>query len=86
LIVVYRNPIGETAHETVVMGGGDNVPLWFLDGENYIGEIDCPPMSEGIVMVGNHLAVLFESGASKYLIGGKGPVDRVMMLDVAKFR
>ncbi len=40
---------------------GDKVPLWFLDGRNYIGEIDFPPMSEGIVMIGEQLAVLSES-------------------------
>ena len=86
LIVVYRNPIGEEAHRTVALSNGDRVPLWFLDGNNYIGEIDCPPMSEGIVMIGNQLAVLFESGANRYQFGGKGPVDRVMLLDVSQFK
>jgi hypothetical protein len=86
LIVVYRNPIGDEPHTTVTLSNGNRVPLWFLDGENYLGEIDFPPMSEGIVMIGNQLAVLSESGANKYQFGGKGPVDRVMLLDVSQFK
>ncbi|MEM8672035.1 MAG: hypothetical protein AAGG48_31250 [Planctomycetota bacterium] len=81
-IVIYRNPIGEAAHRTVSLSDGSDVPLWFLDGANYLGEIDFPPMSEGIAMVGHELAVLSESGANKYLFGGKGPLDRVLLLDV----
>ncbi len=83
-IVVYKNPIGEAAHKTVQIRG-DSVPLWFLDGENYLGEIDFPPMSEGITMIKNKLAVLSESGASKYKIGSKGPLDRIIYLDVSRF-
>ena len=65
---------------------GDEVPLWFLDGDNYLGEIDFPPMSEGVVMIENRLAVLSESGASKYQLGGKGPLDVVVFLDVSTFK
>ena len=86
LIVVYRNPIGEDAHKLVALRSGDKVPLWFLDGRNYIGEIDFPPMSEGIVMIGEQLAVLSESGAKKYQSGGKGPLDRIVFLDVSRFK
>lgn len=85
-IVVYKNPIGEPAHRTVRMQQGGTVPLWFLDGENYLGEIDFPPMSEGVVMIENKLAVLSESGAEKYQSGGKGPLDIVLYLDVSRFR
>ena len=85
LIVVYQNPIGKAPHRTVTLSGGATVPLWFLDGVNYVDEIDFPPMSEGIVMVGDRLAVLSESGAGKYLLGGKGPLDRVLLLNVSQF-
>ena len=86
LIVVYRNPIGQPAHRTVKLQGGRTVPLWLLDGENYLGEIAFPPMSEGIVMVSNRLAVLSESGAEKYQSGGLGPLDVILSLDVSRFR
>ncbi len=85
LIAVYRNPIGKDAHQRVEVIPGKEIPLWFLDGKNYIGEIDCPPMSEGIAMVGDQLAVVFESGADQYQLGGQGPVDRVLLLDVSQF-
>ncbi len=83
-IVVYRNPIGNAPHSNVIIENGISVPLWFLDGENYLGEIDFPPMSEGLAMLGDQLAVLSESGASKYQFGGKGPLDVILLLDVSK--
>jgi hypothetical protein len=83
-IVVYRNPIGEAAHSEAKVRNGKTVPLWFLDGDNYLGEIDFPPMSEGIVMIDGRLAVLPESGADKYQAGGKGPLDVIVLLDVSK--
>jgi hypothetical protein len=86
LVVVYRNPIGKPAHKTVKLRNGDAVPLWFLNGKNYLGTIDFPPMSEGIVMIGIRLAVLSESGANKYQLGGKGPLDRVLLLDMSRFK
>jgi len=86
LIVVYRNPIGEDPHKMVALRSGDEVPLWFLDGNNYVGEIDFPPLSEGIVMIGEKLGVLSESGANKYQSGGKGPLDRLVLLDVSGFK
>ena len=84
-IVVYRNPIGEPAHRNVKLRG-KTVPLWFLDGENYLGVIDFPPMSEGIVMIDGRLAVLSESGAKRYVSGGRGPLDTILTLDVSQFR
>lgn len=84
-IVVYRNPIGRPAHRKAKLQDGRTVPLWFLDGENYLGEIDFPPMAEGIVMVKNRLAVLAESGAEKYQSGGRGPLDVILSLDVSSF-
>lgn len=80
-VVAYENPIGEEKHATATLSNGETVPLWFLDGENYLGAIDLPPMSEGIVMIGQQLAVLFESGASKYQKGGKFPMDVMLLLD-----
>ena len=83
-IVVYRNPLREAAHSTATLRDGTKVPLWFLDGDNYLTEIDFPPMAEGIIMIGNRLAVLSESGATKYQPGGKGPLDVILLLDVSK--
>jgi len=83
-IVVYRNPLRETPHSKVATRDGTTVPLWYLDGKNYLTEIDFPPMAEGITMIGNRLAVLSESGASKYQHRGKGPLDSILLLHVEK--
>ncbi len=83
-IAVYRNPLLEPAHSTATLRDGAKVPMWFLDGDNFLTEIDFPPMAEGIVMIGNRLAVLSESGANKYQSGGKGPLDVILLLDVSK--
>ncbi len=83
-IVEYKNPLGGPAHAATKLTDGTEVPLWFLDGENYVREIDFPPMAEGIVMIGDRLAVLSESGAKKYQFAGRGPLDRVLLLDVGR--
>lgn len=83
-IVVYRNPLHDDAHTKTTLPDGTQVPLWFLDGENYLAEIDFPPMAEGITMIGDRLAVLSESGADKYLKNGKGPLDSILLLDVSQ--
>lgn len=82
-IAVYRNPLGGAPHSAVRLRDGSRVPLWFLDGENWLGEIDFPPMSEGIAMLGSRLAVLAESGAGKFQRGGTGPLDQILLLDVS---
>ena len=63
------------------MREGSIVPLWFLDGENWIKSVDFAPMTEGITDIDGSLAVLTESGATKYQKDGKGPVDNVLLLD-----
>ncbi len=81
-IVIYRNPLREAPHSKATLSDGTTVPLWFLDDENYMKEIDFPPMAEGITMIGGRLAVLSESGATKYQRGGKGALDFILLLHV----
>lgn len=81
-IVIYRNPLREAPHSKATLSDGTTVPLWYLDGENYLREIDFPPMAEGITMIGNRLAVLPESGAAKFQSRGKGALDYILLLDV----
>lgn len=83
-IVIYRNPLRESPHSKVTLSDGTTVPLWYLDGENYLTEIDCSPMAEGITMIGNRLAVLSESGATKFQQHGKGALDFILLLDVSE--
>ena len=55
--------------------------MWFLDGRNLVRENRFAPMSEGIALVGDKVAVLTESGAQKYQLLGKGPVDHLILYD-----
>ncbi|MBN1766637.1 MAG: hypothetical protein JW860_15385 [Sedimentisphaerales bacterium] len=80
-IEVYKNPLSEPPHKRVELKEGIVVPLWFLDEGNLLKSIDFAPMSEGLTDIDGELAVLCESGASKYLKGGKGPVDTIILLD-----
>jgi len=80
-IAVYRNPLSDPPHKKVKLREGTFVPLWFLDGSNWLKSIDFPPMSEGLTDIDGKLAVLSESGATKYQKGGKGPVDNIILLD-----
>ena len=82
-IVIYKNPLRETPHARANLSDGTVVPLWYLDGKNYLTEIDLPPMAEGITMVGDKLAVLSESGANKFQRQGLGPLDYILFLDVS---
>jgi hypothetical protein len=84
-LAVYKNPLpGELSspHRMVKpKAGGKEVPLWFLDGLNRVGDdLDLPPMCEGITAYGDSLALVFESGAEKYQEGGRGPIDTVVFL------
>jgi hypothetical protein len=82
-LAVYKNPLpGEwkKPHATVKVGG-ENVPLWFLDGKNQVGRgIDFPPMSEGVTAYRGRLAVVCESGAEKYREKGHVPLDSIIFL------
>jgi len=81
-IAVYRNPLSDPPHKRVKLRDGTIVPLWFLDGANWLKSIDFPPMSEGLTDIDGKLAVLSESGATKYQKGGKGPIDNIVLLDM----
>ena len=79
-IEIYRNPLADPPHRRVQTSKGVDVPLWFLDGENLLRAIDLPPMSQNIVLIEGQLAVLFESGASRFRYFGKKPLDYIVLL------
>ncbi len=96
-LAVYRDPTGDPPHRTVRLpgdgdagdGGEREAPLWFLDAENHLRTVDFPPMSEGVAFVRSsspRLAVLTESGATKYRTGGAGPLDVLTLLPVARLQ
>jgi len=83
-IAIYKNPINTPAHKSIKLKNGKITPLWFLDGKNWIKSINFAPMTEGISIINGNLAILCESGATKYKKGGKGPIDNIIFLNLKK--
>lgn len=83
-IEIYRNPLAQAPHRITATSTGAQVPLWFLDGLNHVRSIELPPMAENIAIIDGKLAVLFESGADKFRLFGKPPLDHILLLDVAE--
>jgi len=82
LLAIYSNPIGDKPHSNATAADGKRIPLWFIDELNHLVTIKLPPLSEGITPYEQELAILFESGANKFLDGGKKPIDRLVFVDV----
>ncbi|MBN6189353.1 hypothetical protein JQN58_21095 [Aneurinibacillus sp. BA2021] len=62
----YKNPVGSKA-DGYVGAAGKKIPYWDLTkNKRFQKTIKMPSMSEGIVVVGSRLYVIFESGASAY--------------------
>ncbi len=81
---VYRIPFHRKPKDYFTLENGTDVPVWHLDCRNHLRTIDAPPMTEGIVMVEEALAVLFESAADKYRRTSRFPQDRIHFLDTEK--
>ena len=79
-IEIHRNPLADPPHRIVQTSKGVDVPLWFLDGKNHVRSIDLPPMSQNIMLIEGQLAVLSESGASRFRFFGKKPLDYIILL------
>lgn len=69
-------------HDFFTLDNSMRVPVWHLDSTNLEHSITAPPMSEGIAVVGDKLAVLYESGADKYRRTARLPQDRIHLLDL----
>lgn len=81
-IMLYKNVLSTAPHSAITLNG-TNIPLWFLDGNTELYELEAPPMSEGLAAMDGKLYILFESGAEKYrLDGGKRPTDKIWVMQV----
>jgi hypothetical protein len=86
-LLAYAYPLKPDARQRdrhVGLGDAD-VPFWHLKDADRVrwGYDTFPPMSEGIAVYDEKLAVVCESGAAKYLSGGQGPLDRVVYVPLA---
>jgi hypothetical protein len=79
-VEIHRNPLSTPPHRMAQTSKGKTVPLWFLDATTELRSIDLPPMSQNLIVIDGQLAVLFESGASKFRFFGKKPLDHIVLL------
>lgn len=62
----YKNPVGSKA-DGYVGAAGKRIPYWDLNkNKRFQKTITMPSMSEGMVVVGSRLYIVFESGANAY--------------------
>ncbi|HDQ13498.1 MAG TPA: hypothetical protein ENN41_01605 [Sediminispirochaeta sp.] len=79
---IYRSPMSSEEPDVFVLRNGTSSPLWYLEEEYLMKKIAAPPMSEGISLVGDRIAVLYESGADTYRYSARFPQDRIHFLDL----
>ncbi|MBP3645958.1 MAG: hypothetical protein J6K55_05995 [Clostridia bacterium] len=78
----YSNVLGN-APDAEAEINGKTIPIWCLDSGVKTGALSAPPMTEGLVTIGDEVYVLFESAAQKYMDPKNpsvNPIDRVFRL------
>ena len=80
-IYSYKNVLAEAAHSSITVGGNE-VDLWFLDGESLIRKTNAPAMTEEIVINNNKLYIFSESACQKYRIFNRKKVTDVYSLSL----
>lgn len=83
-IYFHSNPLNEKAAGTFTVSG-KKVPLWFLDGNNMLLNMQTLPMSEGITVFNDKLYIVYESGTKYYSEGIVNPTDCVWSIDLNRY-
>lgn len=63
---------------TTVSACGKEIPLYYLDASTRKQSVAMPAFSEGMTLVGNRVAVTFESASNRYIIGKLFFADHVI--------
>ena len=66
---LFYEDVMTQANDTVLTVDGKEVPVWYLDDDVLKRDLECPPMSEDIVLYGNRIYYLTESASHKYIFG-----------------
>lgn len=61
--------IADTPQSGTFLVDGREVPLYFLDANNEVSDLEAPPMSEGIELHDGRVYVSSESASNKYFFG-----------------
>ncbi|TBL78944.1 hypothetical protein [Paenibacillus thalictri] len=79
-LLTYKDERSGAPHQNVRYGDKE-VPLWFLDSANQLNRVTMPPLSEGLAVVKDNLAVVFESGAMQYRVSAKFVMDQIYYIN-----
>ena len=66
---LFYGDVLSNVNDAVLNVDGVDVPVWFLDEKVLTRDLECPPMSEEIVIYGNRVYYLTESASTKYIFG-----------------
>lgn len=61
--------MAQLAVEGEFIADGETVPLYALDGRALVGDVEAPPMTEGIESHGGRIYIAEESACNKYIFG-----------------
>jgi len=78
---IHRIPLPTVSPPSLKLGNA-TIPLHLIDSDSMSHSIKLPPMSEGICLYKNQVAILFESGAEKYRERGLGQIDRLVFYTI----
>jgi hypothetical protein len=66
---LFYDNVMENSADTSLNIDGTDVPVWFLDENSLLRDLECPPMSEEIVIRDDRIYYLTESACKKYIFG-----------------
>ncbi len=85
-LVSFKNPLKSSTKDRFKLPDGTEIPLAVLDSRQRIHTLTAPPMTEGISVYKDSLAVVFESGSDKYRSTALFPQGRIQLLPLKIFR
>lgn len=80
-ISIYKDVLSEEKHSTITVEGNE-VELWFLDGESLLKENNAPAMTEEIIVEDGKVLILNESACKKYKLFTRKKVRDVYSFDI----
>lgn len=85
-IYYYKDVLNEPAHMENYRIGTFSVPLWYLDNEALISEIEAPSMAEELVVDNERVYILFESACKKYKLFNRKRLENVYSMPLTYFK
>ncbi len=85
-LISFKNPLMSKIQDSFKLPDGTKIPLAVLDTPQRVYALTAPPMTEGISVYKDSLAVVFESGSDKYRSTALFPQGQIQFLPLDIFR